>query len=284
MMRLNCHEAREDIDAYAIGALDVAEADALEGHIEGCPECAALVDEAHGVATTAMSLAAPLVSSSQALKARVMASAAVLRELPRQGPLHRRRWYAAVAALAIAAVVAWALVLQVRVGSLDQRNATLRRDATVQSGELATERAGLRQASDVSTSITEAVAMQGAIVDLLTEPDVQRTPLLGTIAGPKAQGDYLWSATRDAGVLVTSSLPPLASDQTYEMWVVYPGEHWTRAGSFTPDAFGTGRLIVRTVSDDDPPDAAPAWFCVTVEPAGGAPSNRGTMVLTSARK
>ncbi|HYM28874.1 MAG TPA: zf-HC2 domain-containing protein, partial [Steroidobacteraceae bacterium] len=176
MKPLDCAGARDDIDAYAIGALDTEETRALEGHIAACATCARLVEEARAEATLALSLSAPAASSSPALKARVMASAAVLRELPVPRTRQARWWYAGAAGLvaAIASVSAWAIFTQVRVDRLDRRNAALRLDATAQSRELAAVRGDLQRAADLSAGLASTVATQNQIVDLMTEPDVRR--------------------------------------------------------------------------------------------------------------
>lgn len=248
-----------------------------------CATCARLVEEARAEATLALSLSAPAASSSPALKARVMASAAVLRELPVPRTRQARWWYAGAAGLvaAIASVSAWAIFTQVRVDRLDRRNAALRLDATAQSRELAAVRGDLQRAADLSAGLASTVATQNQIVDLMTEPDVRRTPLQGTAAAPAANGHYVWSPARDAGALVAAGLPQLATGEVYEMWVVYADKRWTSAGTFSPDASGTARLIVRGAPNDEAPGVLPSWFCVTLQAAGASGRSAGTMVLRS---
>lgn len=280
MTQLDCETARDDIDAYAIGALDAEEARALEAHVSRCADCARLAEEALRSAPVAMAMTAPLTSSGPALKARVMASAAVLTAAASRPRRSARWWQAAAAALVavVIAVFAWGLVMQRRVDRLDDRNAALRADATAQSDALARMHTELQQMTDFNTRLAGTVDTQDAILDIVTQADVRRTPMTGTAAAPGASARYLWSPTQEAGALVARGLPALGEGQAYQMWVVYPGM-WVSGGTFTVDASGAGRLVVRVAEQGEPAGAAPSWFCVTVEPAGGATARTGAMVL-----
>jgi len=282
-MQMDCRAVHDDIDAYVIGALDADEAQALAAHLVGCAACASLVEEARADATTALALSAPLTVSSPALKARVMASAAVLTDIGQPRRRSARWWQAAAAVLVagFAAAFVWGFAMQRRVDTLEQHNASLRTDATAQSAELATVRTDLSKATAFSAGLADTVGVQDAIVDLVTEPDVRRTVMTGTTMAPGATGRYMWSPSREAGALVATNLPQLDAGQAYEMWVVYPDRTWVSGGQFTADASGAARLVVKPAGNDEPGDAKPAWFCVTIEPAGGAGEN-GPMVLRSA--
>lgn len=282
-MQMDCSAVHDNLDAYVIGALDAEEVQALTAHLLDCPACTRLAEDVRADATTALALTAPFATSSPALKARVMASAAVLTDIGQPRRRSARWWQAAAAVLVagFAAAFAWGFVMQRRVDTLEQHNAALRTDATAQSAELATVRTGLSKATEFSTSLAGTVSVQDAIVDLVTEPDVRRTVMTGTAMAPDATGRYMWSPSREAGALVANNLPPLAAGQAYEMWVVYPDKTWVSGGQFTPDSSGVARLVVKPAAHDEPGEAAPAWFCVTIEPAGGADES-GPMVLRSA--
>jgi len=280
-MRVGCDEASQQVDAYAVGALDVDDARALEGHLAGCAACAALLIHAQSTAAS-IALAVPLVSSGPALKARVIASAAVLRDA--RAPARRRWWPAAAAAAIVIGVAgfAWGSVAQRRANDQSNAAAGLRRAATAQSAEVATVRTQLVQVSAQSQALGAAARAQDDIADLVSQPDLVRIPMTGTAAAPSASARYLWSDASEMGALVASKLPPLPADKQYELWAVYPDRRWAPAGSFSVDDSGRGRLIVRHPDDPAAPDAAaPLWFCVTVEPAGGALQASGEMVLRS---
>jgi anti-sigma factor RsiW len=46
VIHYDCEAVRDDIDAWALGALDAEEARALEAHLASCDECRALADTA----------------------------------------------------------------------------------------------------------------------------------------------------------------------------------------------------------------------------------------------
>ncbi len=249
-MQMDCQAARDDIDAYAIGALDAEEALALEAHLRACDDCSALLDRALDAAAS-LALSAPLVAGGGALRARVLASAAVLSGGPPSAP---RWWGAAAAALIMlsAGAMAWSGYLQKRVNDLERAN----------------------------DRVQASAAAQDELVDIALQPDVARVTMNGAGPAPSASGGYLWSPAREVGALVASGLPPLAEGQSYQMWIVYK-DRWVSGGTFTVDASGHGRLVVKPGDAGKPDSAPPLWFCVTVEPAGGSAKHTGAMVLRS---
>ncbi len=280
-MQFDCETARENIDAYAIGVLDAEEARLLEDHLRGCVACADLTEEARE-GGTALALAVPLVSSGPSLKARVLASAAVLTEVTRQ----RRRshwWQTAAAALVLVSLagLSWGVFLQRRVDGLGARNATVRVDATAQSDQLATVRTQLVQMTDFNQKLADSVGSQDAVLDVVSQTDVRRIQMEGTSRAPQANGRYLWSSSEQLGALVATGMPALTPGKTYQMWMVYESR-WVPGGSFAVDANGRGQLIVRKATPDTRDDGEPLWFCVTIEPASGAlTAATGEMVLRS---
>ena len=280
-MQPDCEAARDNIDAYAIGTLDADEARALEAHLAGCDDCAALLEEAREGAT-AMALSVPIATPNSVLKARVMASAGILSGVTAR-PHRASPWWqaaAAVLALASAGILTWGILMQRRVDDLESQNATVSDNATAQAVDLANVRADLARMTDFNTRLASTVSMQDAMLDVVSQPDAQRIALAGTAAAPQASARYLWSPSADLGALVTSALPALPEGKVYRMWIVYPGA-WVAGGDFTVDASGRGRLVVRPDEANEPAGASPLWFCVTLETAASDPAVRGDMVLRS---
>ncbi len=275
-MHMDCETVREHVDAWALGALDATEAIALASHIEGCAACALLADDAHDTAA-AFALAVPLAAASPSLKARVMASASLLADVPVRRPVTSQRWWFSAAAAAIVAGVgamAWGGYLQTQVNGLHGTEARAQIAATAQSSQFATMRTELTQSSARSVDLA---TNQDAVVDIVSQPDVQRLPMSGTALAPSARGRYIWSRTSGLGALVVSGLPPLPEGSSYCMWVVYENA-WVNGGLFTIDSTGTGRLIVRDFGDGIDHGAF-RGFAVTVEASGGVTKRTGATVL-----
>jgi len=250
---MDCAAAREDIDAYALGALDAEDARALEAHLRLCDDCAALLDRALDTAG-AIALSAPLVAGGGALRARVLASAAVGEGAPRR-PRSAPRWWAAAAAALIvlsAGALTWSAYLQRRVDDLERAN----------------------------DRVQASAAAQDQLVEIAVQPDAERVAMQGAGPAANASGGYLWSPGREVGALVADGLPPLAEGQAYQMWIVYK-DRWVSGGTFTVDASGHGRLVVKADEGSAADASAPLWFCVTVEPSGGGATHTGPMVLRS---
>jgi len=271
MNRIDCEEARENIDAYVIGALDVEERRALEAHLSGCPACSAAADAAREAAM-AVALWAPLVAAGPALKARVMASAAVLTDL--RHSRNMRWWATAAAAVAVvsASIVAWNAALHVQIDGLEDRNSDLAAAATAQAGQVS----GLESQL---VSARAASASQDAMLNVMSQPDVQLAKMSGTAMAPDASGRYVWSPSERLGAFDGTDLPPLPDGHTYRFWFIYESE-WENVGVVDVDGEGHGRLVVqRAEGASAPARGRPIGFAVTVEPAFGADQRSGAMVL-----
>jgi hypothetical protein len=267
-MNEDCARAREQLDAWALGALDVDELRSFEAHVESCDECSALADEARDVAH-AVAFAAPLRQPTAALKPRVLAAAAVLQDV-REG--RRTRWWAvaaAAAALVIIPVAAWVGYLQMEMDDLNDRNTTLGRDATAQAEELT----ALRQ------QFGGELNAQSKVLEIVSRPDAVRTEMLGTDSAPDARGYYVWSASEQLGALDAQGMPQLPPGKAYQLWFIYE-ERWVNAGPFDVEADGTARMIVQRTWEGDYGDLL--GFAVTVEPEPWADRRSGEPILASA--
>lgn len=272
MIANDCAAVREDIDAWALGALDAEETRALEAHLETCAGCRALADAAVESAAS-LGLAVPMHAASATLKSRIMASAAVLTDIRR--PRRTRWWAAAVAALVVGVVGAgsWAVVTQSRVDDLEGQNATLSAGATAQARAFG-------EVSALEAQHSDTIATQDAMLEIVLQPDAQRTDLVGTEKAPGATGRCVWSQARESGALLVDGLPQPREGAVYTMWIVYERK-WLEAGDFTVDDDGDGRLVMDAWGDDGGDWGAFEGFAVTTEPATGASGDHGEPVMRS---
>src|SRR5581483_10631896 len=114
-------------EAYALGALDAAQARRIAAHISECADCARQA-HAYQQAVDFLALDVPLYRASPRLKERVMGGIGAFRP-PVYTALFRHRWVAATAAsllvaLALGAVV-WAVIMSRQVSKLRDDNANL---------------------------------------------------------------------------------------------------------------------------------------------------------------
>jgi len=270
----DCEAVRDDIDGWALGALDADEARALEAHLATCDDCRAIGDAASETAGS-LGLAVPMHSASATLKSRVMASAAVLTDIGRPRGKRRLMWPAAVAALLVGAIglASWTAVTQSRVDDLEGRNARLSASSTEQAR-------AFQDASETEARLSQTIATQDAVLEIVLQPDLQRTELVGTEKAPGASGRCVWSSGREVGAMLVDGLPHTPDDAVYTMWIVYERE-WLEAGDFTVDDGGEGRLVMDAWGADSDDWGAFEGFAVTVEPASGAAAQRGDTIMRS---
>jgi anti-sigma-K factor RskA len=242
--------------AYALDALDTAERERFERHLRGCRACQA---EVRGFAATAASLArAASIEPPPGLKERVLAAAAVTRQLPPEvtvaaageprrrhestAPARRSPWVPRLAlAVGGGGLVAAAVLGYVTVSTQDQLTTT-----QSQGQELAA---------------------------VLTAPDARITSS-PTSAGGTAT--VVASPSEGKMVFTSSGLQALPSSKVYQMWFVGPGS--PRSAGLVPPASSNGSTAPVLASGLESGDKV----AVTVEPAGGTsqPTTTPIVVLT----
>jgi anti-sigma-K factor RskA len=160
----------------------------------------------------------------------------------------------AIAAIAFLAVISWQLRNQV-----SQLSAQL---TTVQGqlAQLQTENAQLQQ---VNVELQQQLRNQDAQWEVIANPH-QVIALASTPDAPSASGAFF---LRDnEGVLILHGLPPLAEDQTYQLWILPPEGPSIPADLLAIDDTQAARLAVNI-----PPEQSDlVGIGVSREPAGGS--------------
>jgi anti-sigma-K factor RskA len=275
-------ELRENLEAWAIGALRASEAQEIERHLLTCQGCAEVVrglslvplalearqplDSPSGFARTRLlstirggALPSSAVDVVKAPEGRaVVPSAAADREAKGAGIA---AWLAAAAALVLAVFLGWDGVrLRGRIAELTR--------------ELDQARAAVAATESRMAMIQRSADRNQSALAVLTAPDVARIDLAGQPDAPKASGRAYWSRTRGM-VFSAAALPPPPAGRTYQVWVVTSAPAPVSAGLVEPDSAGHANAVFAT-----PPDIPqPVAVAVTVEPAGGVPSPTGPKVL-----
>jgi hypothetical protein len=266
---VNCEGIRENLEAFALGALDGDEARPVEAHVADCSECAQIV-RAYRMAIDHLSLAVPLVRASPRVKDRVLGGIGALRPLPIPRVL-TSRWALSTAAAVLTAVaiggVAWAVMLSAQVERLRQDNAIL---AELSQLDAAQRVDLLRLRGDVNSARTEQGRMSRTLEEYSTllsvalDPDLVPTDLLGTERAPNARCSYVWSSKQSFGALTCRDLPQPMVGLSYELWAL-KGEKTVAAGSFQPRSDGSAALLVKFPADAEGP-IQNLW--ITQEPTG----------------
>jgi hypothetical protein len=270
---MDCESAREHLDAWALGTLDVYDERQLELHLSACDECPALADDALAHASM-IGMAAPLRSASSTLKARVMASARALSDIGRTGV--SRWWRGAAATAAIVAIGAFTYGMIVRTQLEDARddNALLAVEATAQAEELAAARTQVVLLTANEQDLEERLATSSAVLDVTLQPDAEWTALQGTAMAPSAVGQCVWSKTQALGAFIANDLPRPPEGTAYTMWLVYENG-WINGGTFEVDEEGRGQLVLHKVWGNQSAGQL-LGFAVTIEyslePAAPSPA------------
>jgi anti-sigma-K factor RskA len=231
-VKLFQHDLHTLTGVYALDAIDGAERERFEHHLQRCQPCG---HEVRGLQETATRLAIAVASPApEQLKARVLTAAAQTRQLPplpdprplpAAPPGLLRRLAVPVAAACLAVVIVLAVLL------------------AVSRHQLATQTAQQRQ-----------------IAAVLTAPGAKLVTARTTVGG---QATVVVAAGLHKLIFTSNGLPALSDSRVYQLWVMGPHGTATSAGllSEQPDGRSSPQLAAGLAAGDQ--------VGVTVEPAGG---------------
>jgi anti-sigma-K factor RskA len=278
---MKCEETREQLDSYALGALERKEARRLESHLKSCLECRAQARQSHEAAGL-LALAVPLHRASASLRSRLLARVAPraveepasARAMPRWG-VRALAFASPALALVVVGVFAWAVVLQNQMNDLRGDNDLLATNLAAGERSIAEVRQELAAAVDSQQSMFGLLDEQRQLAAAVLDPQAQAVELTASPEYGSIRGRYVWSPEYGLSVFLASNLPVLPLDLTYQLWLV-EGDQARPVGTFRPLSDGTARLVI------DNPDLAAApgeGLVVTVEPPGGSETQTGFSVL-----
>jgi anti-sigma-K factor RskA len=240
MAQDECAPFRENIPAYALGALDADETAALEAHLRTCDSCPAELAAYRAVGDvllTAVPPKHPPEKLRQNLQGRLSGA-----------PKPHRSWPSfSFGQLALAAAV----ILLVALNTLSLIE--------------------LREFQRQQEQFARQIQTEQTAFAMLAYPDTKSIP----ISGSNVTGTLLLDKDHNAAVLVTWNLPPIAEDQTYQIWLIDPNGKRTSAGLFRPETEQpTSQSIFSTQAI-----SSFTGIGVTVEPAGGSSQPTGTRIF-----
>jgi len=234
----------ELIPAYALNCLDAEETAMVSQHLPGCEICQAEL-VAYEAVVDLMPLAAPDARPSPALKGRLLAQIksepATDRATPPAPSKPERSWGQ-------------------QISEAFQNLLT-----------------GPRW-RPVGVMVVIALVVSNVILwQQLNTPDPnawQRVRLTGTEIVPEARGIIYISADGRNGTFIVDQLPPLDTDQQYQLWLIQDGQR-TSGAVFSVDDDGYRGLQIESPHPLQDYES----FGITIEPAGGSPQPTGERVL-----
>ena len=252
----NGHPYREeDFDLYALGVLEGDERSGIESHIASCPDCTRKLAEARG-RIALLSLSVPPQEPPLAVRQRLLAQIRayqIAERKPSFAPEDRppARWWNvawtfAALALAIVTVFLW-----------------------IQTNRLQSE---LEHQREIARQQVEANARARDIAALLTSPQTITVSLDPKSPNATEPGRVFYNE-RQGALIYEGILPQIASDKSYELWVIPQTGNPVPAGVFSPKPNGEAEVVLPKI----PAGISPKAFAVTVEPAGGKDQPTGPM-------
>jgi hypothetical protein len=265
-------DAREALEAFALGALDLVEREAVAEHVASCLTCRADLRQLEPVVADLALAARPAgipAARRAGIRGRLVARAsadAASREIGPRGSEHstppsvaarrtarrlsRTEWVA-IAASAIAVLSVGALA-----------SARRERDALRDALRTASAQRGTR--ASMLDSLRGVLDDRQQLIAHLTGPEVA-VMSLASVGPASPTGRMFWDQPHNAWTFVAHRLPAPAAGRAYQLWLVTASAKIS-AGTFSPDAGGDA--VVRATYAL--PATALAAVAVTDEPAAGS--------------
>ena len=256
----NEHISQEDLALHALQALSEGEAAAVHVHLAQCALCR---DEFAGLAgdTALVGLSVPqrpLPAGARDRFLQRVAADATSTHQPVKQESHgkvlafpRRAWIPWATAAALAFV---AFFLGVKNNTLNQKLG----DASSKIASLSAESAQARQ-----------------VLEVLTSHSAQRVLLTADKTSVEPTGRAVYLAESGGLIFQANHLKLLASDKTYELWVIPVSGNPIPAGLFSPDAAGDASVVMPPLPKGVPAKA----FGVTIEKAEGSNTPTAPIIL-----
>ena len=242
-------EYKEMIPARALSALDAAEAQVLNKHLENCAECRKELEEWQATSAT-LALTADPAEPSPAVRERILSEVRNELSSPQVLPFRstpRNIWSSFGSLGAMAAVV---LLTALIVGL-----AVMWRQNQLMQDEMARTR---------------------EFVELVTTPGARVTELKGIDLGAGATARLAYDQNGRA-MLMASKLPNAPRGKAYQLWFIVGNNPPMPGKTFSPDNTGKG-----TLKDQMPREAlGSAIFAITMEPEGGSSAPTSPIYLRS---
>jgi len=250
-MDMNCEEVRDNLGAYALGALDAQMRARIAQHVGNCPDCRAELALQQRVAQGLL-FATPAHTPPANLKAQLMTKVAA--SAPAR-PATKRNWLERLMAWLFGSTQTprWAL------GAM----ASL---ALVVTGLLGFQTYRFAQ---LNAQYQEAVA-------LLADARAQLVHLDGQKVNPNAWATIRYRTDSTVGLMNVGDLPAL-DEKSYQLWLVDANGKRDSGAVFMTQTNGKASYVVVAPRRFE----SYVRFGVSIEPRGGSPGPTGPAALRS---
>lgn len=230
---------RENLAAYALGALDADETTALQAHLKTCDSCRAELAGYQQISSGLLS-ALPPKAPRPALKQGLVA------RLPRSQKALRPRWQWRWSFGQLATAALFTFLLGLNLVALFQVRAL-----------------HLQQ-----VKLSRQLHMQQTALAMVASPHTDTFPVIdGNVAGT-----LIVDEDKNTALLILADLPALEEGKTYQIWLIQPDNQRVSAGLIDPNRENS-ITITSLISKDSLQNYT--GIGVTVEPAGGSDQPTG---------
>ena len=268
---MNTFHVEDLIPAYALGALEADEREALESHADQCAYCSALLRH-HLEAVGMMATAVPSATPPPELRERVLAEAdtyvthtpatRVPMDSDSIGRSRLTRWAVPVFSAAAGISVLFLGVLLSLVMNL-REDVKILNEETVNLNE---ERANLISMIDAERTLSYVTAIPGTETMMLENTGMTKS----------ARGMLILPVDHSWGYLVSLGMEPMRETMAYQIWFIKNGDRMS-GGMFTVDETGHGQIYFRV-----PPGYQELTeLGITMEPRDGSPAPTSPAILTA---
>ncbi len=256
-MNMNCDEVKTDLGAYALRALDAAEAASITQHLAVCPACLAEFRQHQRVATGLLFAPQPSKADLAVLpviKAQLLAKIAPVPERNYAQPLRQnllQRWLAW-----------WARHFEMPRWAFA---------ALVSTGMVITGLLGLQ-----TVRYVRLFAQYQQAVSLLADAEARAVRLEGQKSTPNAWATLRYRRDSTVGLMNVGDLPA-QPQKSYQLWLVDAQGKRDSGAVFMTQVNGKASYVVVAPRQFD----SYVRFGVSIEPAGGSPGPTGPAALLS---
>jgi anti-sigma-K factor RskA len=251
------HANPEDLDLYALGALDGEDKQTLDAHLRACTACQQQLAAARQ-RTAVIGLSAPPATPRSQVKAALMDKVRAEKQSPGAQIVPPRT-----------GKKRWGLRFSLGFGLAT----ALLAFATYEFAKQDLDRG--KQLQQLQAQLSQDAAALQAMGQVTGAPDSAQITLLQQPNGPPGQAHMLYNARMGLGVY-SGQIAPAPSGKSYQLWLVPASGAPVSAGLVDANQ-QNGAVVVRLA-----PGLAPKAFAVTLEPFGGRPQPTGPMVLVGA--